>query len=130
MTNTIHRVPTVKQKIKMYTYVLKLLHESLNDDMSCCICDSLHSAQVKFKYLTENSHPRWSRMNGGSLPKSKLFKPWNCIQWNFPELLKRKPYEATIGWFWWEYKTVEGIKKRIEVVEDILNELKAELNKS
>jgi len=127
--------PTLRQKIKLYTLALKFITENISvnfvNDNSSCICDALYRAQIELKYFRETSMygrvVRWSR---GEAIKSFHYNEgqyYDCIQHNFPELLRHKP-KNTLKIFWWSYKTVEGSTARIEVIKDILTELKAELS--
>lgn len=118
-----HIVPTVRQKIKLYKLVKELISTRKRGENCACICDALYTAQMRFKYLRQNQYgalvPKWSR--------NKASYTGNDMENNFPELLKRKPENADVNWFWWDYGTEEGIKIRLDVVADILVELEEEM---
>lgn len=115
-----HRVPTIRQKIKIYTLAKSLLiANQLEPFATHCICGCVADAQVKLKYSTKYRIFKWGVCGHNIID--------NDMPHNFPELYAYKPEDKPCGLFWWEYSTEVGTEIRLNVIDEIIFALEESL---
>ena len=127
-----HIPPTVKQRLAIFKKVKQILTENKLGTNSQFICLAIEVAQKSLryvKYTTYDNDSKFAYMKW-SLYSANVNKT-DCMKVNFPELHKRKPSGKEMGCAWWVSKDGKVNPTRLRVVNEIIEELEAQIeNKS